>query len=285
MQRFIHISDLHFWRIVCNPLQLMNKRLLGNLNLALRRRHYIRIERARSFVERLHAIEADALLVGGDLTTTATEDEFRMAAAFLDEISGTGLPVYLIPGNHDVYTFESRRKRRLERYFGAWLEPHDMPVLSSLPGGAPLLRLATVRPNLVSSRGCFPTAHLPRIRTLLEQAGGPPLIVLAHYPVLPNPGAYPSGVMRRLGNAGRLRRVLGESALPMVYLAGHVHVFSHQRDGSYPNIEQVTANALFYNKRSQPGGFTEIVVRNGACMVYPWTYDGDWTRGPLSSPE
>ncbi len=282
MQRFIHITDLHFWQVVYNPCALVNKRLLGNLNLLLRRRRYIHLEWADPFLQLLRGLDADALLVGGDVTTTATDDEYRMARAFFDKASEDGLPIYLIPGNHDFYTFESRRCRRFERHLGAWLDDPHAPALSQLPGGAQLLRIPTTRPNLLSSRGHISDAQLAQTATLLRQVGQGPLIVLAHYPILPNPGVYPSGMTRRLGNASALRRLLGESGKPLIYLAGHVHVFSHLRDQRYPNIEQITTSALFYGKRSHPGGFTEITVQEETCHVYPWTRRDDWTRKALS---
>ncbi len=282
MQRFIHITDLHFWRVVYNPCALMNKRLLGNLNLILRRRRYIHLEWADTFLQLLKRLEADALLVGGDLTTTATHDEYRMARAFLEKASEDGLPIYLIPGNHDFYTFEACRRRRFERYLGNWLDHPHAPGLSQLPGGAQLLRVPTARPNLLSSRGYISDAQLTETAKLLEQADNAPIIVLAHYPVLPNPGVYPSNMTRRLGNAAALRRLLGESGRPICYLAGHVHVFSHLRDAHYPNIEQITTSALLYDKPSHPGGFTEIAMEHNACQAFPWTRSDDWTRGALS---
>ncbi len=270
MTRLIHITDLHFWRIVLNPMLLMNKRFLGNMNLALRRRRYVRTELAERFLTTLWAIKADALLVGGDLTTTATEAEYELAAAFLDRIAEMGVPIYLTPGNHDLYTFESLRRKRFESYLGKHLaEPHA-PALLPLPNGAPLLRLPTARPNLISSRGHIRLNQIEKVRELLGTTDVNPLIVLAHYPLLAHTDAYRLGAARRLGNAAFLRALLGASGRSILYLAGHVHAFSRVRDPLYPNIEHATTGALFYTRAHAPGGFTEIQADDGAFALRSW---------------
>ena len=284
MYHFIHITDLHFWQIVTNPLQLLNKRILGNLNLILRRRKYVRTERAHSFLSLLDTMTPDAVLIGGDLTTTSTEAEYEQAARFVDHIAETGTSVYLIPGNHDVYTFESRRRRRFEKFFGACLPVPEKPVLSLLPGGVPLLRIPTTRPNIVSSRGGISRQQIAQSMTLLKDIGEGLVLVLAHYPLLNHTPAYRSGVARRLANATALREALGASAKPLLYLAGHMHAFSHCTDPVHTNITHVTSPALFYDKENHAGGFTEIEMEGGRIKLFPWSYRDGWSRGAESQP-
>ncbi|MCK5862779.1 MAG: metallophosphoesterase [Candidatus Hydrogenedentes bacterium] len=281
MTRIIHITDLHFWHIVRNPLLLCNKRILGNLNLLLRRQHYVHQERAQSFIDLFPSLEADALLIGGDLTTTATEAEYRQAAVFVNTLAQFGIPVYMTAGNHDLYTFESKRQQRFEKHFGNRLEKAGIPSLKFLPGGTPLLIVPTARPNLLSSRGHISNTQLQDTQTLLEQAPEGPLVVLAHYPVLSTPSHH-SNYMRQLGNGALLHRLLGDTSRPILYLAGHVHVFSHTRDPQFPNLEQITSSALFYEKQHHPGGFTEIVYTDGEVAVHPWQYNNGWKRTPES---
>ncbi len=279
MTRLIHITDLHFWQLVRNPLLLCNKRILGNLNLLLRRRRYVRQERAAAFLDLLPTLDADALLIGGDLTTTATEAEYKMAAAFVDALARCGPPIYMVPGNHDMYTFEARRRRRFEQHFSNQCTALDSPRLTCLPDGAPLLILPTAVPNIITSRGKITHAQLATARRILEQeAPDGPLTVLAHYPLLANPTAYNAGIMRRLGNADALRQLLGDTGRPILYLAGHVHTYSRTRDPRHPNIEQVTSAALFYDKQRHPGGFTEIIRTDQTYTVHPWRYENGWKR-------
>ena len=45
----LHITDLHFWEVVWNPLHLLNKRFLGNINVFMKRRHHFKVDRAGEF--------------------------------------------------------------------------------------------------------------------------------------------------------------------------------------------------------------------------------------------
>lgn len=283
MTRLIHITDLHFWRIVYNPIQLFNKRILGNLNLLLRRRRYIHTERAPSFLETLSQLRPDGILVGGDLTTTSTTAEFQQAVHFLDQVSALCPSVYLLPGNHDCYTYEACRNRRFERYCGAYAPATDTPVLSPLSGSVSLLRIPTVRPNLISSRGYISQKQLDQTAKFLETSPTQ-FIALSHYPILDSTADYDSGYNRRLIHAHQLRNVLGQSKQSILYLSGHVHVFTHTRDPHYQNITHITTSALFYDKGRRHGGFTEIELDAGEIRIFPWHYQDGWVRGQASHP-
>lgn len=282
--RFLHITDLHFWNVVYNPVYLCNKRVLGNLNLILRRRNYLHTGRAESFIQLLGTLQIDAVLIGGDLTTTAMPGEFSQAAVFLKQISAICPNLYLLPGNHDVYTFESCRKKRFETYFGEYAPAMQDPVVSRLGDGLSLFRIPTVRPNLVSSRGSVTPAQLERTREMITGTGGCASIVLAHYPLLRSSPGYTLGAERRLINAGELREAVGQSPVPVLYLAGHVHAFSHVADPVYKNLTHVTSSALFYGRKGREGGFTEIEVEGAAFTIIPWYYRDGWTRGQQSFP-
>ncbi len=284
MVRILHISDLHFWSIVYNPCYLFNKRILGNLNLILRRRHYIRTDRADSFVELLRGLAPDMLLIGGDLTSTAMCFEYEMAATFLDRLASICPALHVIPGNHDYYTFESRRRKRFETFIGRYGTITLPPTPFQRIQGISLISIPTVRPNLLSSRGHISRAEVASVSDVLREIPQGPVIALAHYPYLHRTHAYQTGVTRRLGGATALRQTLGQSGHPILYLSGHVHVFSHTRDPLYPNLTQVTSGALFYDRQESPGGFTEIWADNDTLRVFPWTYHNHWVRGEESLP-
>lgn len=278
MTRIIHLTDIHFGKAVLNLLRLCNKRFLGNLNFLLRRRRYFRLDRVESLLETLHSLSPDAVLVGGDFTTTATDAEFRMAGRFMENIQAVAPFVRCIPGNHDTYTFESVRKQRYQKYLGALSPTGDIPALSTLPGGMSLLSLPTARPNVFSARGEIREGQLARVGELLQQTASEPLVVLAHYPLLVQTESYHSSPSHRLLNADKLRALLGRSGFRVVYLCGHVHRFCHVRDPEYPNMDHLTGAALFYQRHDASGGFTEIELGPDAITVQPWTFRGDWTR-------
>lgn len=282
--RILHISDLHFWSITCNPILLLNKRIIGNLNLIARRCRYIHQERADSFIEVVNDIRPDILLVGGDLTTTALAREYAKAAGFLSRLESFCPVIRAIPGNHDYYTFESCRHNRYEKYLGRYSGWAGEPVSCQSMGDISLVCIPTVRANICSSRGFISEAHAAATLTVIQKAPGKQIIALAHYPYLQRVPEYHSGRTRCLGGASLLRETLGRSGRPLLYLAGHVHVFSHRRDSLYNHLTQVTSAALFYGKKKQPGGFTEICMNGDTLQIFPWTFCDGWLRGKESLP-
>ncbi len=50
--------------------------------------------------------QPDALIITGDLTFNGEEESHRQLAGYLDIIRSGGIPVYVIPGNHDINTRE-----------------------------------------------------------------------------------------------------------------------------------------------------------------------------------
>lgn len=281
----LHITDIHFWEIVRNPLQLLNKRFLGNLNVILRRRRAFDTSHATAFADALVATGVRFLFAGGDFTSTATDEEFRQAATFLEDLTGRGMQVIIIPGNHDVYTFESVRKRRFERHLAAFLPAAGYPCRLTLPGGTPMVLVPTVCPNWLSSRGRIADADVDRVARLVADAPSGPLIVGSHYPVLHATEGYASGRMRRLRNAEALRRALVGAAAqrPIFFLAGHVHRFSDQHDPEAPRLRHCTTPALFHRHRHGDitGAFSEIHVGREDFLVFRHTLrHGVWQRSP-----
>src|SRR3954454_17617564 len=95
--RIIHVSDIHVWRYAFNPLQLFSKRLLGMGSLLVRRARKFRLERLGEVVERIASLEADHILITGDLTTTALPVEFRAARHALEPLLSDPGKITIIP--------------------------------------------------------------------------------------------------------------------------------------------------------------------------------------------
>lgn len=277
--RVLFITDLHFWEVVWNPLALLNKRLLGNANVLLRRRHHFPMAHARPFARHALATGARTILCGGDLTSTATEGEFRRAVEFLRFLESEGAELLLVPGNHDVYTFEALRKQRFERHAAPWLPREGYPARRELPGGTEVLLLSTVCPNLLSSRGRISERALEAVRELCAAGGDEPLLVVGHYPLLHRTAGYELTPGRRMRGAEALRRALGAARREVLYLAGHVHWFSYTRDPDYANLCQVTGPALFchWAPAGREGGFVELACRTDGFDVRHHWKEREWT--------
>ena len=277
--RIVHIADVHFWRVLLNPFQMLNKRALGNFNVWLRRRHEFVQERAEAFSDYVASLGIEQVLLTGDFTSTACDSEFEAAKGFMDGLASRGLQLTLMAGNHDVYTFESVRKRRFEKYFGDHLPAEGHPSSTKLAGGTPLIVVPTVCPNIISSKGRITDAEIQRLEQLLAQCEGP-VLVAGHYPFLHETYGYATKPDRRLRNAEALRGALGESQKKILYVSGHVHRFSYVTDGRYPNLRQLTTGAFFRqdHKTGRQGEIAEIHVHKDGYSVFHHTNDGQWHR-------
>lgn len=274
----LHVADLHFWTVVVNPLRLLNKRFLGNLNVWLRRGRTFPMREAVPFVDALAATSANQVLLTGDFTSTSLDEEFLLARRFVDVLSDSGFTLNLMPGNHDVYTFEARRKRRFEHHFAPYVPREGYPALRRLAGGTPLLLAPTVCPNWVSSKGRITLQETEQVKRLL--GGLPPVaIVSGHYPLLDKTHGYELTRERRLRNADALRRVLGDSGLTILYVAGHVHRFSYTRDPDYPNLSHLSTGAFFHINRRERirGEFARICVFADGFEVHRHTLSESWS--------
>lgn len=280
----IHIADLHFWEIVWNPLRLLNKRLLGNANVLLRRHKEFLMDRAEVYADAVAATGASTALLTGDFTSTSTDREFEAGAAFARGLEARGLRVWAIPGNHDVYTFESVRKRRFETHLGQFLPDGGLPARVDLPGGTPLVLVPTVCPNLVSSRGRISDIEAAKAARLIAECPPGPILVAGHYPVFHKTYAYESAWERRLHNAAALHGALAHANGPLLYLAGHVHRFSYVTDPKHSGVSHLTTPAFFLHRHghAEEGAFTQICTLDTAFEVVQHVYDGDWRQIPAT---
>jgi len=280
--RFLHIADLHFWRVEWNPLILLNKRLLGNANVWLKRRHHFHQQHSEDHAGYAAGLGIRDAILTGDFTSTATHAEFEMARAFVNGLRQRGLDPSLMPGNHDVYTFESVRKFRYEEYLRDDRPRAGLPTVRTLPGGTAVVMVDTVCPNWLSSRGHFAEATERPLRALLEDLPEP-LVVAAHYPVLPKTHAYTVKPSRALARADALRRALGECGKRILYIHGHEHRTSFVQDPDYPTVMHLSTDCLFRHDpaRETAGALSEIIVQDDAFIVYRHRKWGDWTRERL----
>lgn len=277
--RIVHIADLHFWHVVTNPLRLLSKRALGNLNVWLYRRHEFIMSRAEEFAGDVLGTGIRVALMTGDFTSTANRREYEMAEAFVEGLHREGLRIEMVPGNHDVYTFHSLRAKRFERYFGEYMPEDGYPALRRLPGGTPLILVPTVTPNILSSMGRITDAEVARVAELLKLCDGE-AIVAGHYPVLSRTYSYAQEPSHRLRNAAALHKALGESGCRILYVCGHTHRFSYVQDAEYPTLSHVSTGAFF---RSDPeaglqGEFAEIHATERGFAVFRHTHEEQWRR-------
>lgn len=142
--RILHISDVHVqvdyergvwasigWRRVVAQLEL---------KLAKRAKRYADAPDAlRRLLRRAQQGGFDHVILSGDLTALAVDEEFEGVRDALGELADQPDRLTVVPGNHDVFTPGSARKRRFERWFGHLLHS-DLPQFQ-VEGPWPMVRL------------------------------------------------------------------------------------------------------------------------------------------------
>jgi 3',5'-cyclic AMP phosphodiesterase CpdA len=236
--RLGHLSDVHvqvdFLRRP-NPHRLGWRRAVAQLELkGLRRaRRFDQAEQVLARIAReVSDREVDHVVLTGDLTALALDEEFERAKAALGPLALDPSRLSVIPGNHDRYTVNSARQRRFERHFGHLLVS-DLPRHAG-PSGYPFVRLlgrevaviglesARVPPFPGLAFGKVGPDQLRRLEEILQapELAGRMLCVLVHHaPLLANGRA--DAWSHGLRDAAALLRML--AGRPCTVHHGHVH--------------------------------------------------------------
>lgn len=193
MPTFVHISDLHFGREQPAVIE--------------------------GWLQATAELKPDLIIISGDLTQRATDDQYAAAKQFLDSLPW---PYFVIPGNHDLSATDW-----LERFFDPWKkwkEHLQTPLEPSLQTeNYSLIGVNTARAAgwyFDWSRGQI--SH-EQIATVQQGFQGSPAnqlkIVVAHHPFwLPQDSEYRDLVERR-DAAIEAFQAVGVDLI----LSGHVH--------------------------------------------------------------
>jgi 3',5'-cyclic AMP phosphodiesterase CpdA len=176
-------------------------------------------------IDDLHGVAPDQVVVTGDLTNVACEQEFVAAREWLERI-GPPATVSIVPGNHDAYV-EIARERSWDHWAdflrsdpSAGAGDGEFPTLR-VRGGAALIGLCSARPSGYGmATGALGAEQLARLEKILDGLRDSPLcrIVLIHHP----PGEGAVSARRALTDADALRAVLRRGGADLV-LHGHGH--------------------------------------------------------------
>jgi 3',5'-cyclic AMP phosphodiesterase CpdA len=240
--RLAHVSDTHVlspegvhWREL-----FFNKRITGWANTRLRRGRVYR----RRYLEAVldEASNADHVVVTGDVTNLALEEEYVEALRLLTSRSGR-TEITIVPGNHDLYLPSIRREGRFQRRFSPFVRS-DLPDLGvpveagtypfvKLRGPAAIIGLSSAvpRPPFVSA-GRLGERQLRALQAILarpEVRERFPVILVHHPPVDSRPRLLQ--LRDGLVDGAALRGVLAPLPRGLV-LFGHLHVRFRCRMGA-----------------------------------------------------
>jgi 3',5'-cyclic AMP phosphodiesterase CpdA len=234
--RVAHFSDLHVLALEgASHTRFLNKRITGLVNLRLKREHKHRPGHLRAVAREVARAKVDHVVITGDLTNLALEQEFEAVRALIEDDLGLGAEhVTIVPGNHDLYTRGAMRSRRFSRFFAPYLES-DLPELGAdiALGRFPVVKLrgplaligmtsAVPRPPLVAS-GELGRAQLDALSRILahDEVKRRTAVLALHHPIH-NPSSRLKTLLEGLVDAGDLEAVLAPLGRGLL-LHGHLH--------------------------------------------------------------
>lgn len=193
-----------------------------------------------AFVDQVIAEKPGALILSGDLTFNGARQSHESLAAKLALIQAAGVPVFVLPGNHDLnsknaarfegggYTLvdgvTSAEFASIYHAFGfdsaLSRDAASLSYTAELPGGLLLLMLdvnTDAAPNAVSED----TLRWAEKQLSGAQASGRRVIAVSHQNLIDHSGLIASGFTIR--NADALRRLYAASPV-LCHLSGHIHI-------------------------------------------------------------
>ncbi len=248
--RFLHCSDIHVvGDYGSKSLREVGPRrwpALAELKFGGRSGYFAQSPQTiRTIVEDVSRHRVDHLIVSGDLTGYALEEEFDGAKAALSPLCDDRQRCTVIPGNHDTYTPGALRDRRFERRFGHLLES-DWPE-HTREGFFPFVHLfeeaAVV--GLLSARvpalpgfsfGIIGDRQLEGLAAVLAdpRLGNRAVLVVVHHAPLAK-SAGPDKPLHGLVDAKKLMKLLPGPRFAVLH--GHIHHrYHHPATADRPHL-------------------------------------------------
>lgn len=225
--RFAHLSDLHALDLSgVSPLQFVNKRFAGWINLLRKRRQAHPVELLDALCADLNQLTLGHVVITGDLSNLSLPTEFSRARQAIDRIELGPREVTVIPGNHDVYVWEAFFRRHFDRMFAPYARGDDAPAeaLPTYPfvrvrGDVAFIGTSTAWPSPPPlADGWLGAKQLRALERTLQSLSGKFRVLLIHHPPLPQR----MDLLRALRDRKELHAVLRRVGCELV-LHGHEH--------------------------------------------------------------
>lgn len=278
--RIAHLSDLHLLSLEgAVPYRLFNKRITGYLNIRFHRKSVHKPFAVRAAAREIKRLGIDHVVITGDVSNLALENEFELVRRFLSD--DLGLPperVSLVPGNHDAYTGGAHRSRRFATTFGTYLRsdladltvPGDVFPFVHLRGGAAIIGLSTAlpRPPLVAS-GAVGAPQLRALERILAhpEVASRTAIILQHHPIH-NPTSRAKTALEGLTDAEAEASLLRRVRRGLV-LHGHLHRRIQRKlptDRGHLDAVGATSASLLHDSDERMAGFNVYELENDGAV-------------------
>ncbi|AUZ85260.1 metallophosphoesterase family protein [Methylophaga nitratireducenticrescens] len=244
MKRILHISDLHFGRLIPKVMSVLNQKITE--------------------------LSPERVIISGDLTQRAKTSEFIQAANFLDGL----LPPYLItPGNHDLSTFRLHERflypwKKWQQFITADLEPTIATEAYKIIGINTARRVGY---STDWSRGRINARQIKRIQDFFTTASPQQIrILVAHHPFW-----LPTGHQHRglIGGAETAIQQFQQNG-PDIILSGHVHLdYCHVHGGIIISHAGTTTSDRLLS--GYPNSFNLLEVDPDKILVSRYHWSGN----------
>jgi len=211
------------------------------------------IERISCIRDQIGAI--DAVLVSGDVSDDGSAESYDR---FKSLVAPLGLPVHVIPGNHDA-------REPMRAAFAEGLPANGPLNWSRKIGGIHLIGLDT----LVEGKGLgtLSSESLSFLQRALSAAGGAPVLLALHHP----PFACGIGFMDAIGLTNRtaFRDLLADHAGTLRVVCGHIHnMIVTDIAGHIAMSAPSPCSTFAYDRRlDAPVGY---MTQEDGCLLHRW---------------
>lgn len=268
-----HISDPHFHSFPKNWQQWASKRALGAANLFFRRRRHYPLARAQKLVKVLQALQWDHLVISGDITTLALEEEFQLASQTLLPLLGHSEKVTIIPGNHDRYINEGDQADYFQQYFGDFFSKTAIKT-QQLTDDWHLIGWDSTHANdwLTASGTVTQTTLRASERYIQSQPVHTRFVLVNHYPLWFPPN-HPPRVAHELHNLAQVLHWVKQQSQIEIYLHGHIHAnWIHQMNRETTPLYFINSASSTSTAQAKPphkSAFHRIHLESSQIQIEP----------------
>ena len=231
--KIIHFSDPHAGAMPDSLSAYFDKRIVGTMNYLFKRRFLHNMELMQKGVDYILQEKPDVVVCSGDLTSTGQSREFDIILEILMPLICSGIKMFYVPGNHDLYVKNNRCRRAFEEAFaklnGENVSFSSLPEVFSVEE-CDFMPVNESRPtNIFLSTGYLTSEVSDKIIEIAEVQRERPLIMIGHFPVREK--SSPLDLRHRMYGQKSVLELLNSQKIDLS-LCGHTHKWSCDVDGT-----------------------------------------------------